>query len=86
MKLKDKLIIKHKDEIVKEMVYMASTQTQHLFSSIEDLVGINDTAVLWAGDTGAKKFLPINKKHNFIQINETTCELDIEPIDKNDLL
>ena len=85
MKIKDRLIIKHQSQIVKEMVYLASTQTQHLFSETGDLVGINEKAILWAGDIGTSKFLPIKKKHNFKQINENTFELDVEPIDSDDL-
>jgi hypothetical protein len=85
MKTKDILIIKHGDNIVKEMIYMASTQTQYLFSDIENLVGVNDKAILWAGDVGTTKFLPIKKKHNFIQVNENNWELDVESIESGDL-
>jgi hypothetical protein len=85
MKIKDILIIKHGNNVVKEMVYLASTQTQHLFSDIENLVGVNKKAILWAGDVGATKFLPIKKKHNFIQVNENKWELNVEPIEVDDL-
>ena len=85
MNKKDKLILKHKDVTFQEMVYLASTQTQHLFSKESDLVGVNQQAVLWAGDIGTTQFFAIKKKHNFIQLNETTWELDINPIEKDDL-
>ena len=81
----DKLIIKHKDVTIKEMIYLASTQTQHLFSDKINLVGPEKQATLWVGDVGTTEFLPIKKKHNFIQVNENTWELDFEPIERNDL-
>jgi hypothetical protein len=81
----DKLIIKHGDKTIKEMVYLASTQTQHLFSNEVDLVGPDKKAVLWAGNVGTTSFIPIKKKHNYKQINENTWELDLEPIDSGDL-
>jgi len=85
MKLKDKLLIKHGSKLVYEMVYIASTQTQHLFSKPENLVGITEKAVLWSGEVGATAFTPIKKKHNFIQLDENYWELDIEPIESGDL-
>jgi hypothetical protein len=85
MNKKDKLLIKHKDTTVQEMVYIASTQTQYLFSKESDLVGIEEKAILWAGDIGTTRFLPIKKKHNFIQLNETTWELNVDIIEKDDL-
>ena len=85
MKIKDKLIIKHKDSLVTEMVYMASTKTQHLFSKSESIVGPGQDCILWNGEIGAVEFLPIKIKNNFVQVNEDTWELDVEPIDKKDL-
>ena len=85
MKTKDILIIKHGSDVVKEMVYLASTQTQHIFSNIEDLVGVNEKAILWVGDIGTIGFVPIKKKHNFIQVAEKTWELDVEPIVEGDV-
>lgn len=85
MKIKDKLIIKHKDDTIKEMVYISSTQNQHLFSEEKDIVGVDSSAILWAGEVGTTKFLPIKKKHDFIKIDENTWSLDIEPINSNDL-
>ena len=85
MKIKDKLVIKHKDRLVTEMVYMASTKTQHLFSKPESIVGSGQNCILWNGEIGAVEFTPIKIKHNFVQVNEDTWELDIEPIDGNDL-
>ena len=85
MKTKDVLIIKHGTNVVKEMIYLASTNTQHLFSNVEDLVGVNEKAILWVGDVGTTKFLPIKKKHNFKQVNENDWELDVAPIETDDL-
>jgi hypothetical protein len=79
MKLKDTLIIKHKDKEISKMIYIASTKTQHLFSKPESIVELSD------GEVGAIEFTPIKKKHNFVQVEENTWELDMEPIDKNDL-
>lgn len=55
MKIKDKLIIKHKDNTIKEMVYISSTQNQHLFSEEKDIVGVDSSAILWAGEVGDRK-------------------------------
>ena len=85
MKLKDKLLIKHGNEVVYEMVYMSSTQTQHLFSKPEHLVGPEEKAILWCGEVGTRSFTPIKKKHAFKQLKENEWELDIEPIEAGDL-
>jgi hypothetical protein len=79
MKLKDILTLKHKDKELSKMIYIASTKTQHLFSKPESIVELSD------GEVGVIEFTPINKKHNFVQVEENTWELDMEPIDKNDL-
>lgn len=85
MKLKDTLLIKHGNKVVVEMLYIASTQTQHLFSKPENIVGITEKAVLWSGEVGTTSFIPIKKKHNFIQLDKGSWELDIEPIESDDL-
>ena len=85
MKLKDILTLKHRDIEISKMIYMASTETQHLFSKPESIVGLGEKAILWSGEVGAVEFTPIKKKHNFVQVEENTWELDFEPIDKNDL-
>ena len=85
MKTKDILIVKHINDPVMELVYMASTQTQHLFSKKENIVNGDEKAILFVSDIGTTSLIPINKKHNFIQLDENTWELDIEPIDKDDL-
>ncbi len=85
MKLKDRLFIKHGINIIFEMVYMGSTQTQHLFSKPEHLVGPEEKAVLWCGEVGATSFTPIKKKHAFKQLKESEWELDVEPIEEGDL-
>ena len=79
MKLKDILTLKHKDKELSKMIYIASTKTQHLFSKPESIVELSD------GEMGAIEFTPIKKKHNFVQVNENTWELDMESIDQNDL-
>jgi hypothetical protein len=79
MKLKDTLIVKHKDKEIFKMIYMASTETQHLFSKPESIVELSD------GEVGAIEFTPIKKKHNFVQLEENLWELDMELINKNDL-
>ena len=86
MKLGDKLIVKHKDTIIEERIYLASTQTQYLFARQSEIVGSDGKAVLWASEAiGAIAFLPIKKKHNYVQTSEDVWELDVEPIDKDDL-
>lgn len=85
MKFKDTVIIKHGDEVIKTFVYLTSNQTQHLFSEVSDLVGANEKAILWVGEIGTTRFLPIKKEHNYKQINENTWELDVEPIKSGDL-
>jgi hypothetical protein len=85
MKLKDRLIVKHKDTVIDELVYMASVQTQHLFSKPENIVGPDQKAILWCGDVGTTSMIPIKTKHNFIQLEEGLWELDVEPIEKGDL-
>lgn len=85
MQLRDKLKVKRRDKVVLNMVYVASTQTQHLFSKPESIVEVEEKAVIWNEGVGAVEFIPIKKKHNFIQVDENTWELDIELIDKDDL-
>lgn len=85
MKIKDKLLIKTGDETVMKLVYITSIQTQHFFSKPEDIVHPPNEAILWVGDIGVTSFIPIKKKHNFIQLNDDTWELDVEPIEMNDL-
>lgn len=86
MKTNNKLLIKTGNEVVMEMVYIASTQEQHLFSKLENVVYPPDKAVLW-GDNGigTTSFVPIRKKHNYIKLDDDTWELDVEPINVGDL-
>jgi hypothetical protein len=92
MKLKDKLIVKHKDTYVDEFIYIASTGTQHLFTRESKIVNSLEScsstegAILYVGSIAVTWFVPINKKHNFVQTGLNTWELDIEPIDKDDLI
>jgi uncharacterized radical SAM superfamily protein len=85
MKLKDTLVVKHGNVIIEEMIYLASTEKQHLFTLKENIVKTGEKATIIAGDIGAKSFIPIKKKHNFIQIDSDKWELDVEFIDINDL-
>ncbi len=75
MKIKDTLIIKNGDEVIKEFVYLASTGTQHLFS---DESG-------WVGEIGTTLFLPVKKENDYKQIDDNTWELNVEPIKSEDL-
>ena len=85
MKNRDSLIIKHKDKIVDVLICMESTHKQYLFCKPKHIVGTYDNSTLWVEDIGSSRFLPINKKHNFVEVYDGIWELDIEPIDKNDL-
>lgn len=85
MKTNDKLLIKEGDKSVMELIYITSTHTQHLFSKPEHIVHPPDKAILWVNDTGTVEFFPVRKEHNFIQLSENTWELDIEPIEKDNL-
>ncbi len=85
MKIKDTLIVKHGDKVMFEMIFMGSTQTQHLFSKLEDIVKPGEDAILWNEGVGTLSFIPIKNKHNFIQLEENKWELDVEPIEEGDL-
>lgn len=85
METNNKLLVTIGDKTIMEMVYIASTQTQHLFSRPEDIVHSRNEAVLWGEEIGTKSFIPIRKEHDFIQLDETTWTLDIEKIDKHEL-
>lgn len=86
MKTNDKLLIKSGDDSVMEMIYMGCTQTQYLFSKPENIVHFPEKAVLWATyDMGTTEFIPIKKEHEFVQLSESTWELDIEPIEQDNL-
>ena len=86
MKINDKLLINHGDDNVMELIYMGWNQTQYLFSKPDNIVHFPEKAVLWATyDMGTTEFISIKKEHNFIQLSENTWELNIEPIEMNDL-
>ena len=86
MKPKDKLLIKHGNDLVMELYYLTSIQTKHFFCKEEDIVGKGQQGIIWINeDYGSSAFIPIKKKHSFIQIDQTTWELDVEPIDIGDL-
>ena len=85
MELKDKLTVLHKDMVIKELVYLTSTCTQHLFFQERELVSPPESAVLWVGDIGAISFVPIKKKHNFVEVSSNIWKLNIENIEIGDL-
>lgn len=86
MEINNKLLVTIGDKTIMEMVYIASTQTQHLFSRPEDIVYPPNEAVLWGENgIGTTSFISIKKEHNFIQLDQNTWTLDIEKIDKHEL-
>tara|TARA_R110000868_G_scaffold2532_1_gene18312 strand:+ start:481 stop:630 length:150 start_codon:yes stop_codon:yes gene_type:complete len=44
-----------------------------------------ESAVLWVGDIGAISFVPIKKKHNFVEVSSNIWKLNIENIEIGDL-
>lgn len=81
MKLKDTVTIKYKDQVLEQLVYLSSTQTQDLFSKEEYLVGPDQEAVLWIGEVGVTSFYTMRKGHDYRQIAENEWEWDIEPLE-----
>ena len=67
------------------MVYVSETKEQYLLTERHDILDSSEEAILMAGDMNVKTFLPVKKIHNFIKLDETTYELDVEPIEAGTL-
>ena len=90
MKIKDKILLKHGDNIFDEVFYISETTTQYLLTSEKNIVDISDSddiegVILVSGNIGVTKFTPVKKLHNFVRVDENTYELDIEPIEQGNL-